>query len=110
MASLSSKRKVFTNRKLQGRDTQAKKPVKAVQVTAVSSAPVFDDAVYADARSRYDAAASQVDSGDARQLMRAVVQHEFDAGGRDNALKMRAYIVRFVADQRARGMSLSQQT
>lgn len=103
MASLSSKRKVFTNRKLQSRDAQAKKPVKPAKPVA-AVATVFDESVYADASARYHAAASAVGSDDARQLMRAVVQHEFDAGGRDRALKMRPYIIKFVGERRARGL------
>lgn len=109
MASLSSKRKAFTNRQLQRRDTSAKKSAKPGKAIAAAVTLTFDENVYADACSRYDLAANEVDSGDTRQLMRAVVQHEFDAGGRENALKMRPYIVKFVADRRARGMSAAQQ-
>lgn len=113
MASLSSKRKVFTNRQLQRRDPRAKSP-KAAAVTAIedvaSVGPAetvgpdtagFDDSFYAALKPRFDAAVA-TDATDVKQVMRALVQQEFDAGGRDAALNMRPYIIKYVGEHGAR--------
>ena len=110
MASLSSKRKAFTNRQLKQRDTRAKTSVKVVTATivavhpstAAAALPAFDDALYSAAMARFDTAAGACEGGDVKQVMRALVQQEFDAGGREGALRMRPYIVKYDAEQRGR--------
>ncbi|QYF93548.1 hypothetical protein KY495_23305 [Massilia sp. PAMC28688] len=113
MASLSSKRKTFTNRQLQRRDTGRKAPAKvsaaivAPAAAAGTAAPsAFDEAFYEAARSRFEAAvAACTSSDDVKQVMRAVVQQEFDAGGREAALQMRPYIIKFVGEHRDRNLA-----
>lgn len=118
MASLSSKRKAFTNRQLKQRDTRARTSVKVTTATIVAVQPdaapagapagasagasVFDAAVYSAALARFETAASACGSGDVKQMMRALVQQEFDAGGREAALQMRPYIIKYVGEQRGR--------
>lgn len=115
MASLSSKRKTFTNRQLQRRDTRAKAPANvtaaivppATAAESISTAAgAFDEALYQASRARFEAAVAACESDvDVKQVMRALVQQEFDAGGRDAALHMRPYIIKFVGEHRDRGMA-----
>lgn len=115
MASLSSKRKTFTNRQLQRRDTRPKGPAKvsAAIVPAPASETIsaavtgaFDEALYEAAQARFHAAVAACESeSDVKQVMRALVQQEFDAGGRDAALQMRPYIIKFVGEHTARSMA-----
>lgn len=106
MASLSSKRKAFTNRQLQQRNAKGKPAAKLVTASIVAVAQPaadagFDHALYQSARARFEAAAVTCEEGDVRQMMRALVQQEFDAGGREGALQMRPYIVKYVGERGA---------
>lgn len=117
MASLSSKRKTSVNRRLQKRDPQAaaapkaaagKKEIKAVfgagpTLPGVAAAG-FDQARYSQLKTRFDTALSDALAGawDVKQVMRVLVQQEFDVGGRDAALQMQPYIVKYVAEYRDR--------
>ena len=98
VASLSSKRKITVNRRLKQRDTRVKAAPVAAAVTVA-----FDEHVYAQLKTRFASAVAKSCDADAdvRQVMRALVQQEFDDGGRDGALQMQAYIVKFVGDYRA---------
>lgn len=109
MASLSSKRKIAVNRRLQrpadARAKQAQKPAAAgaaAKAVPKGSAPAFDESVYSQLKSRFESAvARECDAGDdVRQVMRVLVQQEFDNGGRDAALKLQPYIVKYVGDYR----------
>lgn len=97
MASLSSKRKTSVNRSLKLRAT----PVKAVPVAA-AAVIFFDEHLYAQLKPRFTSAvATTCEAGaDVRQVMRALVQHEFNDGGRPGALQMQPYIVKYVGDYR----------
>ncbi len=114
MASLSSKRKASVNRRVQKAGTRVDGAPKvasrgsARNDVRTSGAAAFDEAVYAQLKNRFASAiASACDAdGDVKQVMRALVQQEFDDGGRDAALKMQPYIVKYVGeyrDQRAAG-------
>ena len=107
MASLSSKRKAFTNRQLQRREPRAKVPQQAAAAMfAVADEPTvaastFDDTVYASLKPRFRAALPPGhDDIDIRLVMRALVQQEFDAGGRDGANNLRPYIIKYVDEYR----------
>ena len=97
MASLSSKRKTSVNRRLKQRDVH----VKAAPMS-VSAIGAFDERVYTQLKTRFDSAiAKSCDSdADVRMVMRALVQQEFDNGGRAAALQMQPYIVKYVGDYR----------
>lgn len=107
MASLSSKRKAFTNRQLQRRDPRAKAaapapvtvPQQVEAVTAIAPSSTFDDSFYAALKPRFESALGNGDSADVKQVMRALVQQEFDAGGREGALSLRPYILKFVGER-----------
>ena len=102
MASLSSKRKSSANRRMQGRDRRVDGAPKAVIGKPELDVFVFDDAVYTSARSRFQAALGSAVTGeqDIAQVMRVLIQQEFDKGGRDAALKMQPYIVKYVGEYR----------
>lgn len=97
MASLSSKRKTSVNRSLKTRAT----PVKAAPLATVA-VMVFDDHLYSQLKSRFaSAVAMTCESGaDVKKVMRVLVQQEFDDGGRDGALQLQPYIVKYVGDYR----------
>lgn len=97
VASLSSKRKTSVNRRLKMRDHH----VKAAPV-AVAAAIVFNEHLYSQLKTRFASAVAMTceDGADVRQVMRVLVQQEFDDGGRDGALQMQPYIVKYVAAYR----------
>ena len=97
MASLSSKRKTSVNRRLKQRDVHVK--VAPVSVTATGG---FDEHVYSQLKTRFaNAIAKNCDAdADVRKVMRTLVQQEFDKGGREAALQMQPYIVKYVGDYR----------
>ena len=102
MASLSSKRKTSANRRMQGRDRRVDSAPKAVIRQSDPVVFIFDDAVYSSARSRFQAALGTAVTAeqDIAQVMRVLIQQEFDKGGRDAALKMQPYIVKYVGEYR----------
>ena len=107
MASLSSKRKTITNRQLQRREPRAKVPQQATAAlfgradAPAFGASTFDDTVYASLKPRFRAALPPGhDEIDIRLVMRALVQQEFDAGGRDGANSLRPYIIKYVDEYR----------
>lgn len=110
MASLSSKRKASVNRRVQQRDTRVDGAPKAAKrghaggAARASGAVAFDEAVYTLVKSRFVAAIDgAAEAGaDIKQVMRVLVQQEFDDGGREAALKMQPYIVKFVGEYRDR--------
>ena len=101
MASLSSKRKSSANRRMQGRDRRVDAPKVSIRQT-VPTTVIFDEVTYTSARSRFEAALGSAVTGeqDVAQVMRVLIQQEFDQGGRDAALKMQPYIVKFVGEYR----------
>ena len=103
VASLSSKRKTFANRRLQERDRRADKAPKAAALTARQmTALVFDELIYTSAKSRYQTAIDNAAAPDAdiAIVMRVLIQEEFDIGGREAALRMQPYIVKYVTEYR----------
>lgn len=110
MASLSSKRKTFTNRQLQRRDVRGKVLTNTVSAAIVAvqnaaqpePARAFDNVLYNAAKVRFDAALGSCETSDVKQVMRALVQQEFNTGGRGGALHMRPYIIKYVGEHRSR--------
>ncbi len=105
MASLSSKRKTSANRRLQGRDRrndQAPKAATPQPAAAQIEVGPFDEAIYINLKPRFDNAMAQAGPAgdDVATLMRVLIQQEFDTGGRNAALKMQPYIVKYVGQYR----------
>jgi hypothetical protein len=108
VASLSSKRKASVNRRVQKRDARVDGAPKAnhrsqsAAATRESAVSAFDESVYARLKNRFASALAGMGEadGDVRQVMRVLVQQEFDDGGRDAALKMQPYIVKYVREYR----------
>lgn len=105
MASLSSKRKTSVNRRLQGANGRAKPSrhlAAATPIAAQAFALPFDEQLYSQLKSRFESVvSSQCDDGDdLKRVMRVLVQQEFDEGGRDGALRLQPYIVKYVGDYR----------
>lgn len=97
MASLSSKRKITVNRRLKQRDPHPK-----AAPGPLAAKKVFDEEVYSQLKPRFASAIARSCEGDAdvSKVMRALVQQEFDAGGKHGALQLQPYIVKFVGDYR----------
>lgn len=115
MASLSSKRKTSVNRRLQQTDARGKTAPKApagrrdtmasdagTPALAANPHAGFDLTVYSKLKTRFETAIASAgdDSGDLKHVMRVLVQQEFDDGGRDAALKLQPYIVKYVGEYR----------
>lgn len=62
----------------------------------------FDTDLYAQLKSRFESVVSRQcgEGDDVQRVMRVLVQREFDEGGRDGALKLQPYIVKYVGDYR----------
>jgi hypothetical protein len=111
---VSSKRKSIANRQLQRRSPSVEKVVKPTaqrkmhsvrEVPEVAVAPaVFCETTYGQAKSGYQMLVDNTcgEHSDLANIMRTVVQHELNGGGRDRALEMRPYIVKYVGECRAR--------
>lgn len=69
---------------------------------AMAPASSFDAQLYSQLKSRFEhVVSSQCDEGDdVKRVMRVLVQREFDEGGRDGALRLQPYIVKYVGDYR----------
>ena len=87
---------------MQGRDRRVDSAPKAAMRQAVLTPVIFDEDIYTSARSRFQTTLASAATGDQdlAQVMRVLIQQEFDKGGRDAALKMQPYIVKYVGEYR----------